>query len=173
METNINTDPWNGSDGRFVQKRKYDIKALWERHNEIIRRVALGQSNNEIGDALGVTPQTVSNTKNSPMARDKIQLFRAELDAESLDIAQRIQDFAPKALQLLEDVIEGRYEDASLSLRTKYASAHLGRAGFGEVKKINAIHTTLSREDIERIKERAVRAAQEAGVIDMDFVGSN
>src|SRR5712691_5759021 len=128
METS--TDPWNGNDNRFVPKRKYDIKALWNKHHEIVRRVALGQSNIEIAEALDCTPQTLSNVKNSPMARDKIDLFRAELDAETLDIAQRIQDFAPKALQLLEDVIEGRYEDASLSLRTKYASAHLGRAGF-------------------------------------------
>jgi FixJ family two-component response regulator len=156
-------------DKRFVEHRQYDVKQLWESHHEMIRRIALGQSNVEVAEALNVTPQTVSNIRNSPLAREKVQEFVKELDKEVVDISKRIQEFAPKALQVLEEIIEGRYEEASLQLRARTAESYMSRAGFGPVHKAHIVSQHLTREDIDRIKVRALEAARLAGTIDVEY----
>jgi len=167
---NYTPPPRRLRDRRFkVDPSTYNVKNLWEVHHEILRRLALGQTSTQISNALGVNKLTVSNTRNSVLGREKLEAFRQAMDAEALDIGTRIQQFAPKALKVLEDIIEGNYEEASLALRAKYASQHLGRAGFGEVKKVASISRTLTRNDIERIKERAVNGAREIGVIDAQY----
>lgn len=152
-------------DRRFVEERRYNIQSLWERHHNAIRLIALGHGNKEIAEVLEVTPQTISNIRNSPIAKSRIEQFREMLDAETLDINRRIQEFAPVALELIEGVISGDFPEAPIALRAKHAAAHLARAGYGEVKKIASINTYLSREDIERIKERAVASARDAGML--------
>lgn len=159
--------PWE-FDKRFREKRKVNIKQLWENHHEVIRQVALGRNNQEISKVVGLSPNTVSNIRNSPLAREKIEMFTAVLDAQTVDIAKRIHDFAPTALDYLEKIISGEIE-VSESLRARYASLHLGRAGYGEVKKISTLNATLSREDIENIKLRSLKAASDAGVIEAEF----
>lgn len=152
-------------DRRFTEKRGYDVKQLWERHHAMLREVVIGKTNVQIAEEMGCTPQTVSNVRNSPLAREVIEARRKELDAQTVDMSKQIEEFAPKALRLLEDIITGEIDGASLALRAKYAHAHLGRAGYGEVKKIQALHGKLSRDDIEALKQRAVHAAQNAGMV--------
>lgn len=154
-------------DKRFVERRSYNIKTLWQQHDLMLRMIALGRQNVEIAEALGCSAQQVSNVRNSPVAKLKLADLRQQLDEEAIDIGARIQEFAPTALAVLEDVIAGRTE-ATIAIRAKYASAHLGRAGYGEVKKVASINTHLSRDDIEAIKQRSVAAAQEAGLIASD-----
>lgn len=151
-------------DKRFVERRTYNIKTLWQQHDQMLRMLALGHSNVDIAEALGCSAQQVSNVRNSPVSKTKLQELRKALDAEAIDIGARITEFAPRALEVLEDIIAGRTE-ATIAIRAKYASAHLGRAGFGEVKKVASINTHLTRDDIDAIKQRAVHAAQDAGLI--------
>jgi len=154
-------------DRRFVAKRNYEVKTLWQNHEQMLRMVALGHSNEHIAQSCGVTAQTVSNIRNSPIAKGKLDQLRQALDAEAIDIGARINEFAPTALRLLEEVISGEVE-APIAIRAKYASIHLGRAGFGEVKKIASVNTHLTRDDIEAIKLRALASATEAGLIVSD-----
>jgi len=157
-------------DNRFAENRKYDIKQLWELHHEILRRIALGQSNTEIAEDLGITPQTVSNTRNSPMGRAKLSEFEQEMDAETIDLNNRIMRFCPKAMDLLEDVVEGRDHEATIALRVKTAENCVARAGYGPVHKAAIAHGGLSLQDIERIKRNARNAAVHFGVIDAKFI---
>ena len=154
-----------GLDQRFTEKRRYDIKALWEKHAEITRQVVLGRTNVDIAESIGCTPQTVSNVRNSPLAKARIDSMSEQRDSETVSIAKRIEEFAPVALELLEEIVSGNIPEASIALRAKVASSHLGRAGYGEVHKAHILSQHLSREDIERIKLRAVSAAQNAGAI--------
>lgn len=156
-----------GHDARFTMKRQYDIKALWEKHAEIARQVVLGRTNIAIAESIGCTPQTVSNVRNSPLAKAQISDLSEQRDADAVSIAQRIEEFAPVALELLEEIISGNIPEASIALRAKVASSHMSRAGYGEVHKAHILSQHLSREDIERIKMRAVSAAQSAGIIEM------
>lgn len=158
------TDDKYQHDRRFVPKRVYEIKSLWQNHEQMLRLVALGHSNEHIAQVCGVTPQTISNVRNSPVAKGKLAQLRESLDQEAIDIGARITEFAPTALKLLEEVISGTIE-APIAIRAKYASVHLGRAGFGEVHKVASINTHLSRDDIEAIKQRALDSATEAGLI--------
>lgn len=152
------------NDRRFVPKRSYEVKNVWEHHQQMLRLVALGHSNNAVAEATGVTPQTISNLRNSPIAQPRLEHFRKELDREAIDIGAKITAFAPTALRLLEDIITGEVE-APIAIRAKYASAHLGRAGYAEIRKVASINTHLTRDDIEAIKQRALMAADEAGLI--------
>ena len=159
-----NSEPKYLYDKRFVPKRQYEVKNVWEHHQQMLRLLALGHSNNAVAEATGVTPQTISNLRNSPVAQPRLEHFRKELDREAIDIGAKITEFAPVALRLLEDVITGAIE-APISIRAKYASAHLGRAGYAEIRKVAAITSHLTRDDIEAIKMRALDAASEAGLV--------
>lgn len=148
-------------DKRFARtqgrRRRYEITQLWEIHHEIVRRVSLGDRHSEIAKDLGVTDAMVSYTKNSKVAQDKIAIMRGAMDADTVELGQRIQRMAPKALDLLEQVIDGKGagKDAHINLRARSAESMLDRAGHGAVKKIMGLHAHLSPEDIERIKQRA------------------
>lgn len=158
-----------GLDKRFVRggRRNYNIKALWEKHQEIARQVVLGRSNGAIAAELGCTKQVVSDVRNSPIGQAEIDRLSRGRDESVMSISQRIEEFAPVALELIENIVKGRVPGASIALRAKLAGGQLARAGYGEVRKVQALHAHLGRDDIEAIKRRA----QEAGdVIEAEIV---
>uniref|UniRef100_A0A6H1ZIN4 Uncharacterized protein n=1 Tax=viral metagenome TaxID=1070528 RepID=A0A6H1ZIN4_9ZZZZ len=164
-----------GPDLRFnppSKPRTFKVAKLWDIHHEICRRAALGETNVSIADALGVSSAMVSYTRNSKIAVDHIGILRGAMDADTIDIGQQIQKFAPVALRLLEDIVkgEGPGANASIGIRARYADRHLDRAGYSPVKRIAAISTTLTREDIEIIKNRARQSALDAGVISAEII---
>jgi Bacterial regulatory proteins, luxR family len=165
------------SDRRFTRtNRKYELKQLWDLHLTMLRKVAAGKSNVQVAEELGITPQTVSNTRNSALGRARLQELQQSADASLFAMQERIQAFAPRALEVLEDIIagEGEGSSATLELRARCASAHLGRAGLGEIKKVAAPSQTLTRDDIERIKARALDSAREQGLVhDLKQVSEN
>ena len=152
------------ADRRFATEgRKYDIKELWDKHKEIARQLVLGGSNVSIADTIGCTPQTVSNVRNSPLGQAELARLHSGRDDETINIAKRIEEFAPVALELLESIMTGKQSGASVALRAKVASSHLARAGYGEVQKVHALHGYVTKNDLDELKARA----QGAGVIDI------
>ena len=147
--------------------KTFRIGKLWEIHHEIARRLSLGEKNRDIANALGITEVMVSYTKNSKLVEDKVDILRASMDADTIDLGVRIKEFAPKALVLLEEIIEGKHDEASIALRARYADRHLDRAGLAPIKKIAVATGHLSRNDIEEIKRRATGAAVKSGVVDI------
>ena len=154
------------------QCKTFRISTLWDSHREICRRLALGEKATDIAQALGVTPAMISYTRNSKAAKDQIAILRGAMDADTIDLGIRIQKFAPIALQLLEDIIEGNGDgkDASITIRAHHADKYLDRAGYSPIKKVATIGTLLTREDIEAIKERSRKSALEAGIIEAEIV---
>jgi len=168
-------DENRGRDLRFnppAKPRSFKVAKLWDIHHEICRRIALGEKNVAIAEALGISPVTVSYTRNSKVAKDQTAILRGAMDADTIELGQQIQKFAPTALKVLEDIIQGTGDgkEASLSLRARYADKHLDRAGYSPVRKIASMNATLTREDIEAIKERSRKSAIEAGVIDAEVI---
>lgn len=155
------------------QTKSYRISKLWDIHREVARRVALGDTNKAIAEALGVSTALVQYTKNSKVGQKQIGILRGAMDADNIDLGIRINKFAPVALQLLEDLIEGKGKigkDASPALRARYADKQIDRAGYSAVKKIASVSATLTRDDIEAIKDRSRKSAEEAGVaVDAEF----
>ena len=138
-----------------VQCRSYKISRLQDNHREIARRLALGETNKSISESLGVSVGMVVYVKGSKVGKDQVGIYRGAMDAETIDLGIKINQFAPIALQLLEDIVAGRGaagKGASIALRAKVADKAVVRAGYSPVKKISSISTTLTRDDIEAIK---------------------
>jgi hypothetical protein len=158
-------DYFNGDDPRrSVDRREkpgtrktFEVSKIWAQHDEIIRRLLLGQKATNIAADMGVSSATVNYVRKSPVVQDKLQTMRAARDADTVDLAKEIRAKAPIALGLLEKVINGDV-DAPISVRTREAGNWLDRAGYSPVRNlqanVNVSHFTP--EDIEDIKRRAV-----------------
>lgn len=154
--------------GEVPKKKGWQVAEMWDNHHEIARRIILGQSNVEIAEALNVTPQQVSNVKNSPVVQDKITIMRAARDAGTIDLAKEIADLAPIALQRVREALEtgavlGR--ELSGSAIMKEANGIVDREIGKPTQRIDTrnIHGHFTMDDIERIKERARELAGFSG----------
>jgi hypothetical protein len=145
--------------------RKYQITHLWEDHKEIARRLLMGEKAVDIADDMGYSPVTVSITRNSQIFKDHMAVLEAQRDADSVDVARRIQELAPVALQKLRTIMDD--EDTSKALQTKIAMSLLDRAGHGAITKVTGMvaHAKLTPDDLQAIKERARRTGAAMGMV--------
>jgi len=147
-------------------RKRFKVSNMQGVHKEIARRLAMGQQNRTIAEDLGVTEVMVSYTKNSPIVADQINEFHAIRDAEAVDIIKEVQEFAPKALDLLKQVIRGDNEfiNAPMTLRARTAESWLDRAGYAPVRKFagEMLHGHFTAEEIEKLKNDARRELQAA-----------
>lgn len=154
-------------DRRRRPERSFDIKQLWQRNHEIIRLAFLGWKHKDIATHLGITPTTVSNTVNSTLGKDKLNLMTGTRDAEILDVMKEIQTMVPKALKVYDQILE---EDSSAPWSLKKSTADtvlkdiLGNVAPKRVEG-KFMHAHLGEETIDRIKERGRAAAQAAGIL--------
>jgi hypothetical protein len=139
---------------------------MWDIHHEISNLKLLGYENVEIAERLGVSPAMVSYTTNSQVVKDKMEVMRGARDCETLDIMKEVALKAPKALRLLEQVMDGEPgtpgERASVGLQARTAENWLSRAGYPVQKPgVNMhLHGHFSAQDIEDIKKRAKESGQ-------------
>jgi hypothetical protein len=69
----------------------------------------------------------------------------------------------------LELIIQGKIEGVSPALRAKTCENYLSRGGHGTVQKIASVSGSLSREDIEELKQRAKDAALQQGAMEVEY----
>jgi len=148
--------------------RKYQIQHCWDIHHEICRLALLGMKHVEIAKTLGITPATVGNTLGSELVKKQMMILRGARDASSVDVAKKIQEMLPEALEVLETILKN--ENASPSVRTNIAQDLLDRGGHGAPKVIETrgFMAHLSGEDIERIKQRAKESGKLASGDEVD-----
>jgi hypothetical protein len=153
--------PRNG-DGRVKRpelRKHWQVGKIWDLHREITRRILLGQKNTIIAAALKCSPQTVSNVRNSPVIEDQLSIMRGARDAGTVSLSRDIQEFAPIALGLLKNIIEGKKDgaNASINLRAKEANNWLDRPGstIQKVSKVEGIVGHFTGEELIDIKKRA------------------
>ncbi len=151
-------------DRRFVSakpRKTWQVAKIWEQHEEIIRRLTLGQKNVEIADAMGLSSAQISNIRNSPIIQERLAIMKGARDAYTLDIARDIREFAPTALEILKSLCQGQSQDqlpVSPALKAKIATDLLDRAGYAPTRQINvqSVHAHLTRDDIAELKRRAL-----------------
>ncbi len=150
---------------RAVGPKKYEPKLMGDRHHRIIRESLLGKSNKAIAQELGVTPQTVSNARNSEAGRRQMQVLQAGADRAAVELSTTIKQHAEKAVQVIHDLMMN--EDAPESVRFRAASDMLDRGGYGAVKETKTlnVHATLTDEQIEELKMNAIEAARMNGLL--------
>ena len=122
-------------------------------HHEITRLALLGMKHIEIANLLGISPVTVSYTLRSPIVMRQLEQMRAVRDMETIDVAKRIAELAPKAVEVL-----GELMDSDLpNIRKGSAESILDRAGYAAVQRIKADHTVthFTSKEIEDIRQRA------------------
>ncbi len=150
---------------RTAVSRKYEPKQLNPLHHEILRRLVLGESHRDIAIALNCTPATVSNAANCGLGRDKLNYMSGAADVSAVEVAQKIRETAPKALAVIQTIIED--EEANYALRFKAATDILDRAGHGAVKKVDIKKSAmeLSVDELEQLKQEALSRLFQTGVI--------
>ena len=141
--------------GRAKPAKMWRVAELWDQHKEMARLRALGMKPKDIAKQMGYSQQAVSQIINSPIVKDQIDILQFGRDVDTVKLIDRIKNFMPTCLDLLEDVIRGKHEDASLALRVRTAQDYADRGGLGAVKKHQVMSANLTREDLEEIKNRA------------------
>jgi hypothetical protein len=145
---------------KHPDQRKYTLSHMFEKHHEMARLVYLGFSNIEIAEALGCTPQNVSDCRNSPVFQDKVAFLRGNRDEAAVDVGKALKEDAPKSLALLQRVRDD--ENVDLKLRSLVARDMLDRAGHGKIQKIEGRHlhghVVQTEDHLNQIKERAREA---------------
>lgn len=149
-----------GEMGRHATgNRKYSIQKIWDRHNEIIRLILLGQDNISIARELGVTPQNVSDVRNSPIVRERLEILQEERDASAVDISKRISRLAPKALDVMDEILRGEAA-CTAGDRLRAAVDVLDRGGYSAPQRHEHVHGVLTGKELLAIKKRVEKAKE-------------
>ena len=176
MDTNTNPEKYFTAPREPDQRRNngedrktFEVSEMWEMHHEIVRLLVMNLKPKEICDILGVSQAMVSYTRNSKVVKDHLAIMRSARDADTIDIARHIQKVTPKALQLLEDIIDDHGETLPMSLAAKTAESWVDRAGHGAIKtlKVAGAVAHFTAEEIMNLKDAANEEARMAGMIDV------
>lgn len=148
-----------------IKSKPYQPVKMSDRHHRIMRLHLLGYSGREIAVMLGMSESRVSIVLNSNLGRCQAAIMRAEADTSAIETARRIREVAPKALQVIEDILAD--DSVPSSVRLRAAQDALDRAGHGAVKKLDVRSTSvsLSSDELEDIKSAALARAKANGLI--------
>lgn len=163
--------------------RQKDLLRLQERSKEIIRLAVVGMSARAIADHLGITTQTVSNTLNSPIARDFIAVLSERRNKSAAEVGEEIKVKATQAVATLAAVMEGKI-DGKTSDKVRASIALLDRAGFGPVHTVRGehLHGVFTKDDLDELRRRKEAALRhgnavasegpqgQEGIIDVEMV---
>lgn len=140
---------------------------MTELHHEICRLVLLGMKNVDIARRLGCTPQTVSNVRNSPIVKHRIQELMKMRDVAAVNFAEEVRARVKRAFEILDEALFDETGEVPLQMRLKEANNVLDRMerieGVGQ-RNVH-LHAHLTAEDIERLKERALQAGMAVGAV--------
>ena len=152
-------------DRRFSGNKAYKVLHIWERHHQIIRLIAQGLRNKDIAEHLGITKETVSNVRNSPIVRKRIQFLQSVMYKEVVDVQRRIVDIAPEAQAVLENLMHSG--ETSPLLRATIADKMLDRAGFvaPQRRQVEIVHGYFTKEYLEDLKGKAKEVGREVGMV--------
>ena len=143
------------------EKKRYEIKQLWQRSHEIINLAARGFKNTDIAEILGITPTCVSMTLNSELGEKKLSDVRFSRDEDARKTTEKIRVLTTKAIQVYHEIFDNELGEATLRDRKDVAgTVLLELSGLRAPTKIQSVSTVLSVEELREFKERGLRAAQ-------------
>jgi predicted transcriptional regulator len=159
-------------DGRRVdptERKTYDIKAFWQRHHEIVSLAAQGWKQTDIADILHIHPQTVSNTLNSEIGKEKLAELREVRDGDTKKRLEQIRVLTEKALGVYHEIFDNETGEATIRDRKEVAdTVLLDLAGMRSPTKIQSATISMSLEDLNAFKERGKAAMRESGIVVVD-----
>ena len=72
-----------------MPRKRYEIKALWQRSHEIINLAARGYKQSDIADILNISEACVSMTLNSELGQKKLADIRIVRDEDAKKIQKK------------------------------------------------------------------------------------
>jgi len=135
--------------------KPYQIEQMWEIHHEIVRLAIMGMKSVDIAKHLSVSPAMVSYVLRSPIVDRQLKTLSMVRDLDAIDISKDIMDLAPRAVQVLDELLDNELPNIKL----KAAQDILDRAGYSAVKTIR--HSFLTPAEISEIK----KGAKEVGLL--------
>ena len=151
-----------------VRQRRYGVKSgqrlprsgsspatMIERHRRIAQLAALGASNAEIAETVGMSVENVSRIKCQPAVQLIISVLQRKEDNEVRNVTEKIALFAGKAFDVVQLAVED--PDIPLQERAKLAFKALAIAGHSPVHKVavKSMHVVASQDSIKAMLERA------------------
>lgn len=136
---------------------------MWERHKEMSRRIVVGDRPTDIAADMGISRSRLSIIMNSPIFRQHTDSLSERTDCSITDIKDRIFRNAPKALDILEDVLMNEGNRFDTRLQVKVAHDLLDRGGLGAVQKSEIMSAVLTADDILKLRERKARVISSQG----------
>jgi len=149
--------PNGETDKRKTGENNFSMLSLLDNHQEITRRIVLGQSNKQIAVDMGLTKQYVSKIRNNPMVRRRIQFMQAAIDDETIDVGRRIKEVQGEAQLVLEELMHDK--GTSANVRANIAENMLAKVGHGVPRNVNITQVgvvcdaSFLQEQKERVKE--------------------
>lgn len=144
-----------------MPKERWEMLDLRDLHHQIKRRIFLGQKNNVIAESLGCTSMLVSYIRNSKQVQDELAKLHTRADLNTIDIRKEIDELAPKAIRVLEQLLES--DGVAPNVKLTAAKDILDRSGNSAPQQINHLHGHFTSDDLRDIKERACKIANIAG----------
>ena len=142
------------------------LQKLSDRHHEIARLLTLGFSNKEIAQQLGLDPSTISQVKQSPLLRAKVEELSQGRDENTKDIRTSFENLAPQAIEALQTMV--RNEDGSVMGSTqlnaaKYVLEVLGHSSVRQNKHI-IISTAVDPKRLVEIRDAMINNQKRIGI---------
>lgn len=153
------------------ERKTYDIKQMWQRHHEIVNLAAQGFKQVEIAEILNIHPQTVSNTLNSSLGEEKLEVLRTERDEDVRKTVEKVRVLKDKALKIYHTILDGVDENGNsvdISMRDRKDVADtvlLELSGLRVPTKIQSSNITMTATELEELKQRGIQTMRESGLI--------
>ena len=147
--------------------RKTVITFLNDTHREVLRRLALGQSQRQVSESLGVSTATISRLRCSPCGIEFIERVQSGRDDSAHDavktVAEELDATAPEAMEVLKKAVRGDLKaDRHGCLRLRAAMDLLDRAGFPKAHRIeNGPRPPVDAKKLAEIEEIVRKATRE------------
>lgn len=157
MENTIQQTP-DYRDRRVSEKpERFQVKKLWDRHKEICRLSAVGMSQVDIAEQLGLSPVTVSYTLRSPLVRHQIDLLQAGRDEAAVNLIEQIEEMAPKAVALLDFAMDDETQPMPTRLQASRELRGWMEFVLPKKREVTTLGALLSLDDIKEIKAEALK----------------
>ena len=120
----------------------------------------------EIAEILDISPQTVSNTLNSDLGKQKLSVMRKGRDEKAIEVSEKIDLLTDKALRVYNTIFDNEDGSINIDMQKKTAdTVTLDLKGLRSPTKIQSFQATATMQEIEEFKKRGIQAQREAGMI--------